>query len=233
MASATTKPSSAKRTVTAVKIAALCVSLVVGAQLMAAVVSAPGHAWRGWFALLPLFLVIRRWRAIPAMLAGSFWGVSLYVFCISQPEATVAPAIRSLLSLATIPAAYAAFGAWLTRRIGFKPFVLGVGWMGVELVLGPAGLHRGLLGGMTEDGGVTAWVGQALGYVLVAFVIALANASLISVLGGARVPMPCGPCLRDPEDAARYHLASQTLVLFPLGVLLALQPRAPPQSRVV
>lgn len=128
------------------KTAALGGSLLISAYLLAVANAHPTCAWLGWFSLVPLFLVIRFWRPTGAMLGGALWGVSLYVFSVGQPGAAVAGGMGSLLLLALIPAAYAAGGAWLTRRIGFSPFVLGYTWMGVELALAPAGLCTGRAG---------------------------------------------------------------------------------------
>ena len=218
---------SVQRTRRAVKTAGLIVSLVASAYLMALANRSTECAWLGWFSLVPLFLVIRSWRPGAAMFAGALWGVCLYVFSVAQPAAAVSPSVRLLLLLPAIPAIYAYAGAWLTRRIGFNPFVLGVAWMGVELALGPAGLRTGLLAAAQGDGGFIHWVGSALGYVLVAFLVALVNASLVSLLGGARLSLP-----RERSFAGLPILegcpGSQTLCFVWLWALCEVHPRAPP-----
>ena len=60
-----------RRTRSAVNQASLTVSLVVGAAIMAVAVELSACSWLGWFALVPLFLVIRRWRPTVAALGGA------------------------------------------------------------------------------------------------------------------------------------------------------------------
>ena len=109
----------------AAKGALLLASVVIGAYLTAGAGGATGLAWVGWFALVPLFLVIRLWRPAAALLGGALWGGSIYVFSLGQPEAGASGvAVMSLLLSIAVPAAIASGGAWLTRRICFNPFVL-------------------------------------------------------------------------------------------------------------
>lgn len=229
---------SGRRSGHAARTAALIIALVISACLAVASVSdrcptaggSTGHAWLGWFSLIPLFLVIRLWRPTGAMLAGGLWGICLYVFSVGQPDAPVASTVQSLLLLAGPPAIYAYLGARLTRWIGFNPFVLGVAWMGVELALGPAGLRIGPLGGTSADGTFLHWVSQALGYTLAAFLIALVSASLASVLGGGRlriVPLAYRIASRDPGAS----LMPQTFFCLPLFAIRPSRPRGPPITR--
>ncbi len=217
----------AQRRTLAVKTAALTGALLGGAYLMAIAVGSPGHAWLGLFSLVPLFLAIRLWRPMRALLAGGLWGASLWAFTQTEPGAAVSSSLGSLALLSAIPAAYACLGAWLTRRIGFNPFVLGFGWMGVELALGPAGLRTGLLGTVEGQGAFLHWIGGALGYVLVAFVIALLSASVVSALSAARWPALRRTC-RIPSANHGALLAPQTFFCFSLSAFHPLRPRAPP-----
>ena len=221
------RASPVRRTKRAVKAGALVGALLVGAELMARAGASPDQAWLGWFALVPLFLAIRLWRPAACMSAGALWGFSLYVFSLGQADAAVSPAVGSLLLLTLIPAAYASVGAWVTRRIGFNPFILGFGWMGVELALEPAGLAAGLLGAARGNGTLLDWLGGALGYVLVAFVIALGTASLVSVLSAARLRIPQHRCAAPSPDRGAW-VTSQTFSCFPLFAIHPPRPRAPP-----
>ena len=146
---------------------------------------------------------------------------------MAEPDAAVFSSLGSLLLLSVVPAAYACLGAWLTRRIGFNPFVLGFGWMGVELALSPAGLRTGLLGAVEGQGAFLHWVSGALGYVLVAFVIALLSASVVSVLSAARWPA-LRRSSRIPSANPGALLAPQTFFCFSLSAFHPLRPRAPP-----
>ena len=204
--------------------AALVVSLLVGARLMALAVGSDGYAWLGWFSLVPLFLVIRLWRPARAMLAGALWGISLCLFSVGQLAPPVG--VPSLLLLAAAPAIYAYFGARLTRWIGFNPFVLGVAWMGVELAIHPVGLRTGLLGG-ADGGPVLHWVGQALGCALAAFLVALVNALLVSLLSSARLSIP-QPRRQSPPGYDGALCCPQVFFFVPRFSIRPSCPRAPP-----
>lgn len=217
----------AKRVVLGVRAGAVVASLVLGAKLMAAGIAAGSPAWVALFALVPLFLAIRLWRPARAALSGALWGASLYAFSAGQPDSGVSPTLLSAALLTLIPAAYASLGALVTRRMGFNPFILGFAWMGVELALGPAGLRTGLLGGVAGEGTVMGWIGQGLGYVLVAFVIASVSASLVSVLGRARWSVP-GRQYRRVSSNHGAPLLPQTFFRSPLYAIRPSRPRAPP-----
>jgi apolipoprotein N-acyltransferase len=210
-----------------VKTAALAAALIVGAYATSAGGASAESAWVVWFSLVPLFLVIRLWRPRAAAFAGLLWGVCLYAFSLGCSEAIVLPAVWKLLLLATIPAAYMYIGAWLTRRVGFNPFVLGVAWMGVELALGPADLRIGLLAGTAGEGTLLEWVGRAFGYVLIAFLIAVLNASLVSVLAGARLTLP-QISRRISLLNTGASIAPRMLFVLPSFAIRLLRPRAPP-----
>ncbi|GAF70131.1 unnamed protein product, partial [marine sediment metagenome] len=207
----------------------LIVALVVGALMMTAAVGQPAHAWLAWFALLPLFFVIRLWRPIHAAEGGALWGVFIFVFSITQPAPAIAPTVQSLVLLTTAPAIYAGLGATVTRWIGFNPFILGVAWMGLELALAPAGLRSGLLGAAPAQGAIMEWVGGALGYVLVAFFVVLVSASLVSVLSGVRftVLRLLGWVSLPDRGAA---ISPQTSVDLSLFASRSFRPRAPPDA---
>jgi hypothetical protein len=70
-------------------------------------------------------------------------------------------------------------------------------------------------------------MGGALGYVLVAFVIALVNALLVSVVSGVCVRIPRALRLIGAGGSARRFIP-QTLACFPLNIIPASRPRAPP-----
>ena len=213
-----------------VKATALALSLIVSAALVALSLASPEHAWLRWSAfggLLPLFVAIRVLRPGHAMLCGALWGLSLYVFCVAAFDTGVSDALSSLALLTAIPAIYAYLAAKLTRWIGFSPFVLGVSWMGVELAFQPLGLHTGLLASTQADGTLIHWVGGALGYVLVAFVVAYVNAALLSALHAGRLKLP-RPAYRSISTHCGTLLVPQTFSCFPLFTIRPSQPRAPP-----
>ncbi len=224
--------------------AVLILSLVAGAYLMAVATASPNCSWLGWFTLFPLFVAIRVQRPLGAMLSGAVWGLCLYLFLPTGGGvlAMGAPGLGtwgmdwssaggSPALLTTVPAIYALLGAALTRWIGFSPFVLGVGWMGVELALAPLGLRYGLLAGAQADAWFFPAVGHLLGYVFVAFLAAYVSALIVAVL--TRVAVSCSDHRRVFNAGERANvLVPQTFRCFPLYIIPACQPRAPPVGNV-
>jgi len=204
----------------------LLLSLIASAYLMGLAVGSPAWSWLGWISLLPLFLAIRVWAPGTAWLAGGLWGVCLYVFCTTSGE-VFPPTIGSLGLLAVVPALYVYLGARLTRWIGFNPLLLGLGWVGVELALKPLGLHQGLLAGPQAHGPLVELVGRLLGYAFVAFLVAFANALLLSI--AAEVRLKIGqPRYIPRSDDYRGWLVPQTSLCPSLLVVSRSRPRAPP-----
>jgi len=151
---------------------------------MSLAIASPSFWWLGWLTLLPLLLAIRLLSPARAALAGSFWGLCFYVISVGGSGAPLAPSPISALLLAAIPGLYAGIGSRITRRVGFSPLLLGLGWVGVELALQPLALHHGLLAGTQGGSMVFRVVGNVAGYALVAFLVAYVSACLLSVLGG-------------------------------------------------
>lgn len=210
------------------KMAALMVLLVIGAYLTAVAAWSGRQPWLGWLSLVPLFLVIRTWRPASALLAGAIWGFAVYAFSAGRPDAVVPAVPASLALLVAIPAVYASAATWLTRRIGFNPFVLGVAWMLAEFALDSfAGLQSRQLGEASHVTPLLHWIGSALGYVFVAFVIALASASVVSAIGRVRFDAGPGRCpIVSPGPAG--SLSPQTFFRSPLFAIRPLRPRGPP-----
>ncbi len=205
---------------------ALVPSLIASACLMAAAVASRDFAWVGWLCLLPLFFAIRTCAPLRAALCGALWGGCVYIFLQIGTD-LAAPTLPAFVLLTLIPALYAYLGARVTRWMGFAPFILGVGWIGVELVSAPLGLHYGLLAGTQGGETLMAGVGQGLGYIVVGFIVALVNASLVSVLCGVRFRMPHSvQRVSLPDHGAA--LLPQTLFSYSLLALSPSQPRAPP-----
>jgi len=158
-------------------VAGLC---VLGGWLLSAALQNSEFSLVGWCSLLPLFLAMRMLHPLQASAAAAVWGSSLALFSPAAPQMHWA---AGAALFAAVPALYALLGGLLTRRIGFHPLFLGLGWVGVEFALAPLSLHNGLLAGSQSSGPIMQFVGSALGYVFVAFLIALVNAILLLVLG--------------------------------------------------
>ena len=202
-------------------------ALLASAALMSiALESGEGH-WLGWFTLIPLFLSIRVLTPLPAFLAGAFWGVGLFLFLMASGRPPFAPSVWPVVLLGAVPGAYAWLGAQLTRRIGFSPLLLALGWIAAELALRPLGLHNGLLAGTQGHGLVVKTLGYLAGYVVVAFIIAYVNASLLAILRDVCVPVGGSRSRPEPASSAKR--------LFPIVLPARLsrlfrpsQARAPP-----
>ena len=211
-----------------VKTAVLMLSLVGSAYLMVLAVASPAYPGLGLLTLLPLFLAIRVCRPTGAALGGALWGFSLYAFSVTGSGHSIDASVSSLALLTAVPGVYAYFSARLVRWIGFNPLVLGMSWMGVELALEPLGLRTGLLAGTQGDGALMHWIGNALGYVLVAFSVAFVSAVIVSILSRAYVGATTPRLLVGSGDKD-FRLVQQTFSCFPLLAIPPPQPRAPPR----
>ena len=207
--------------------AALCASLVVSAYLMSLATRGSGQSWLGWFSLLPLFQAIRVLQPSRAFLCGGLWGFSAYAFGISGASGVTQTYTAALL-MTLIPAAYTAIGAQLTRSIGFSPYLLALGWMGVEVALRPLGLHHGLLAATQGDEGfLIRVIGSFAGFVLIAFLVAYFNATLLSALSEVRFGTAGARRVFGSFSPQRRIFASE-IPLHPTYLVRPSQPRAPP-----
>jgi len=208
---------------------ALCAALVISAFVMALAVGSPTAPWLGWVALVPLFFATRVLTPVRAALAGSLWGVTLALSAAVRGDTGFASTPQSVALLAAIPGLYAGLGALLTRQIGFSPLLLALGWIGVEFSLQPLGIRNGLLVGTLGNGLFVRTLGHLAGYVLLAFLVAYVNASVLEVVTSVCRPVGGGRLvLRSTRGGERrllplevpthlFHLARQA------------QPRAPPR----
>ncbi|MCK4342806.1 MAG: hypothetical protein KAY37_13895 [Phycisphaerae bacterium] len=206
--------------------AALAGTLILSAFVTAVALAVPNHPWVAWISLLPLFTAVRVLRPPLAMLYGALWGVCLFLFAARIGPA-VAPTPYALVLLALVPAAYAGFGAWLTRRIGFSPLMLGLGWILVEVALKPLGLRQGLLAGTQTENTYLHWIARGLGYVFVAALVAGGNAALLELLTWARLPMPA-PRILPRVPVAEMILSPRPVPYVQRWILHQAYPRAPP-----
>ena len=206
----------------------LVVSLVASAYLMAVAVSVGHHPWIGWLGLFPLFVAVRVERPVFAMLAGGLWGTALWLSLAGLGGEGAGGLALALLALT--PAVYGFAGSWLTRRVGFSPFVLGVGWIGVELALQPLGFRYGILASTQGDCWFLQVVGDLFGYLLVSFAAALFTAWLVAfvlhlataLVAERPIPACCACCVTRLRER---------LVNLCERIAHSLRPRAPPAVR--
>ena len=157
----------------------LWLTLIAGAYLTALAVSSAGLTWMAWVSLLPLFIGIKFLSPVRAGAAGLVFGVSFYLLSITVVGSTIPASLGSLLLLAAGPAIYATLGSAFTRRYGFSPLAMGVGWIGLELTLQPLGLGGSLLAAGLDTGTVAFVIAESLGYAVLAAMIAYAVAWLL------------------------------------------------------
>lgn len=164
----------------------LALSLGASAFLLAISVASHGPVWLAWISLLPLFLAIRVLSPARALVAGGLWGLCFYSFALAAGMRSFPPGVGALALVVGVAALYAGLGALATRALGFFPWVLGLLWILVEVALKPLGFHNGLLAGTQGDGGLVHWLGGALGYASVAFLMAYTNVWLLALLARPR-----------------------------------------------
>jgi len=208
----------------------LIIGLIVSGGLLAAADSSRSLSWAAWFSLLPLFITIRYASPRLALLYGALWGTCLYLFMSATGAQTVSATVRSMGFLAAVPAVYAYFGARLTRRVGFAPLVLAVGWIIVELALEPLALRDGLLAGSQVDGGLMRVVGGILGYVFVAFLIAFVNAQILSLVDNIRLSLVTFLPARTGLSYRYGWIIQAELVCHSFESKTGFPPRAPPSA---
>lgn len=205
----------------------LGVLLVPSALLTAAAVGSADSSWFAWFGLLPLFLAIRLLSPAVAGLAGAFWGGCFYLFLAARvvPGLALTPHSFALLALALM--LYAYLGGLLTRRVGFSPMLLALGWIAVELMLKPLELRQGLLAGTQSADGFLHWISCLLGYAFVASLVVGVNAWLVLLISSACLRPVILSLSAGLPKAGRCPL-SQTLLHPQFLPLCEVYPRPPP-----
>ena len=203
-------------------------ALIGSAYLMTVATQSPKGWWLGCVALLPLFVAIRVSTPVGAGLAGALWGLSLCLFSVSADGVALAPTFRSFALLTAIPALYGLFGVHVTRRVGFSPLLLGIGWVAVEFALKPLAFRNGLLAATQADGLFIHTLGQLGGYVLVAFLVAYVSASLLSALSDACLTIPRSPHVAGSGDG-QGRLFPLEAPVYLVHFVHSARPRAPPE----
>lgn len=177
--------------------------------------------------LIPLFASIRFLAPIAAMGAGAFWGVCVFAFLAVFGEIPVSQAFIHFGALAAIAALYAYLGARLTLRVGFSPYLLGLGWMGVELALASLGTGDGLLAPALGDGPIAHAVHQFVGGAVVAFFVAYVNVLLFTAVSVACVSASFRR-YASASGARPEHIHPRESFSDLFTIIRQLSPRAPP-----
>ena len=215
-----------------VKASALLLSLAVSAGLLSAAIASPSYPWFGWITPLPLLLAVRLMRPLEALAGGAFWGAGLFLLLAHGDDASIAQTFQSLALLSVIPAIYACWASWFTRRFGFasSALLLGFMWAVVEIALTPLGLDGGLLSGThaQADGSLVHSLAGVVGYVFIAALVTTANGLLFSMVTRACVP-GCTPRRYARSSAkTQRRFFPQEVPVHPFASSGPAQPRAPP-----
>jgi hypothetical protein len=189
--------------------------------------SGGGASW-AWIAVLPLLAAMYALRPGPAALCGAAWGLSLGLAAEAAASFASASTILFFFLKVILPAGYALLGCLTTRWIGFSPFVLGVGWMLLELTFTALDARGGLIAGGVAGDLVPRLVGDVFGSVVVAFLAVLINGlvielvrTVVGVLGN--IPRPA-----VANAAGRRALPRGAFPYVSAVGILSLRPRAPP-----
>ncbi len=195
--------------------------------MVLATTQSSGVRWLGWITLVPLFMAIRFLTPGQSFVAGAFFGVLVSVFSAVFSADVMPATFQAVLCWAVVPGAYAAYASHITRRVGFSPLLLGVGWVGVELLLAPLGAHGGLLARTQGDGLLVHTVGQAAGSLLVGFLVAYINATLLEILTGV-CSTPGGSRTFRTVGSNLSRVFIPILLVSPVSSHRPGRPRAPP-----
>ena len=208
---------------------ALWLSLIIGARLMTVAAASSASSWLAWIALAPLFIAIWSMSLGRAAASGAIWGGSFYLFSTVAGDSVLAASLSSLVLLVAVTTGYVFLGALFTRRFGFSPLALALGWVLVELALQPLGMAHGLLAANQLEGAVPRLIANLLGYGFVAFLVSFVNALLLW-MAGAVAYVVAGPrfYVRVTERVTR--VAAFAPVFISAFCLQPCHPRAPPSQ---
>ncbi|NNF43744.1 MAG: hypothetical protein HKN62_12015 [Phycisphaerales bacterium] len=194
-------------------------AVVAGASLLGLAQANPALTVSGWIGLLPLLWCIARFDPRRSLGAGVLFGA-----CLGGVSAA---SVASIPLVAGVCGLFAGVAALMTRRHGFSPYLVAVGWLLVEITLQPLGWGEGLLAVAHGDAGVLSTVAEVFGLAIAAFVVAYVNALLVRV---------ADVVLRRFGSARSFGLAAGVLEMPPWTTTLPAWrlvsrpgvPRAPP-----
>jgi hypothetical protein len=211
----------------------ITVLVLCGAFFMTMSFRTSHAAWIAWVGVFPLLLVIKSVTPIRAMLFGAVWGASIFVLSLLIPgtESHIPHTVPSLTLLTIVPALYALAGGMLTRWIGFCPFILALGWFGVELGLVPLGIANGFLSHTQVDIGLTYVINGSFSFGFLGFLIVFISSLIIriaEVIQFRRLGTQLFSIFVQVSDYAIHP--DSFLDYSPEIILQPAKPRAPPHS---
>jgi len=220
----------ARRSVSAIqRHAALFGFIVLGAAVNCAIAKTGQNTWLEFVTLVPLFWPIRSGNVQLAGACGGLWGGTIAICTALGLGPPMALTAMAAFALITAPAVYSALGALLTRWIGFSPFVLAVGWLGVEFAFALFGTWTRLFETTIGHGCWGQHIQMALGYVIANGTVAYLNAAFAFASG----KLVRAPALRvyfrsrRGEGDSRLKWLDNSALRKACSVCIA-EPRAPP-----
>jgi hypothetical protein len=159
-------------------------------------------------------------------------GIVLPAFILQNADKNIPLSVLAVLPMAGVAGGYAWLAAVVTRRMGFKPVLLAVGWVGVEAAARWCGFADGLLAATQRDSILAGFVANVLGYGFVGFLIVLVNGALLRVADWARRPPSFDFAPSAGMESERAPVPLQEVPLLDARLLEALAPRAPPRISI-
>jgi len=202
-------------------------ALAISAYLTASVHQLPDCLPIAWLGLVPLFWLLRTMKPAGALIAGAFWGLCLAFVWHSYVQTVPFEPDLSTLAIIAAPAAYAALAAGYTRRFGFSPLALAVGWIGLELSLTACLPRGGILMTGFEGNPILRYIANLLGCGFVALVMSYVSA-LLTKIGEALYILISAKRSRVVVPVCTCHLESKRILHPPSHRPKPSSPRAPP-----
>lgn len=214
------------RTACSARHLALVLGVTLSAFATAYAASNARAAWLGFFAMIPLFAVVRILRPLPAAAFGALWGAC---FVVELGWTGVALKFYAASGLIGLSATFAGLGALLSMWIGFTPFVLGVGWMLTQAAMSNLAPKVPLLHSRIGDSTWLEMVGGSLGYGAIAFLVGYVNAVLVAAVATLRLQCPRRSTVATSTNSI-VDLSPQIVGCFTPFALQPSHPRAPPRG---
>lgn len=203
-------------------------SLGLGGALLALGTVPHSAPWLGWLALVPLFICIRFSTVRFAFLGGLTWGLSFCVLSeVIHLESAATWSWTTLITLSLASGLYALGGTYASKKRGFDPVLLALGWCGVELLVAPFGFKHGLLLSTQESNAAVYVLANLGGFVFAAFLVAFFIASILAVLTDERL-RSVGRVIRSFTGVRLRNVPPVDSRWFRTQHQLVRQPRAPP-----
>jgi hypothetical protein len=160
-------------------LALLAAFLLVSALCSAVGAVSPGHPWLALVSLTPIFVAVRYLSPTVGACFGAVWGGCLCLFSMASAGPASVGSFSAALVAVAVPAAFLYGIPLFTRRFGFSPLAVALGWTLVETAFRSAGLNHGLLSADREYGWLFQVIAGFLGCGFVAFLVAYLNAIII------------------------------------------------------